>query len=226
MRNFLRIAAGLNPTPVLVQLANQPELWNQYKVRTFYAEGKDESVRKLAAASEAPEFLERMSVHRVVDDIVLRYNPFNEGEDFVERICSEIHCEDYPAWAKLLTAHPFVYGLMTQVQGTQLGRVMVTRVPPGVCIPLHTDLIDIASERFPNKVPPAIYYDRYHVVLQSAPGVVFTCGGESVYMAPGEVWWFDNCLDHEVVNGSEVERIHLIIDVHTRHDVFTPRGVR
>lgn len=225
MRNFLRIAQGLNPGPLLLQLANNPHLWNAYKVRTFYSEGLDAEARKAVYGNEAPEFLERMSTHRVVDDIVLRYNPFHEGEDFVEKICSEIACVDYPPWPVLTAAHPFIFALMTQVGGVQLGRCMVTRVPPGVSIPLHNDVIDVASFRFPHKIPPAIFYDRYHIVLQSAPGVVFRCGEEAVYMAPGEAWWFDNTIDHEVVNGSDIDRLHLIMDVATRHDVFVPRAL-
>jgi hypothetical protein len=32
-------------------------------------------------------------------------------------------------------------------------------------------------------------------------------------MAPGEIWWFDNSVEHEVINNSAGDRIHLIVDV-------------
>lgn len=200
MRNFQRIAHGLSTTALLQELAAQPELWNQYTVRTQHP----------------------MSAHRVVDDVLLRYSPFNTGEDFVEKVCSEIAVVTYPAWYKLPSAHPFIFGLMTQVRGVHLGRVMISRVAPGVEIPLHSDRIDVAEEQFPDKIPPALYYERYHLCLQAEPGIVFQCEDEAAIMAPGECWWFNNQLEHSVVNNSANDRIHLIMDVRTRHDDYVP----
>jgi hypothetical protein len=34
-------------------------------------------------------------------------------------------------------------------------------------------------------------------------------------MAPGETWWFQNAVEHEVINNSPIERIHLVIDIRT-----------
>lgn len=200
MRNFQKLSSNLDTSALLHGLAVQPELWNQFRVRTSHPR----------------------SAHRVVDDIILRYSPFNSGDDFLERVCSEIAVVDYPAWNKLPQAHPFVYGLMSRVQGLHLGRCMISRVPPGIQIPLHSDRIIEAEKAFPGKIPPAVYYDRYHIALQSGPGVVFECGDESAYMAPGEAWWFNNQLPHRVVNNSAEDRLHLIIDIHTSHDDYVP----
>lgn len=200
MRNFQKLATGLDTSGLLHQLATQPELWNTHTVRTAHPR----------------------SAHRVVDDIVLRYSPFNSGEDFIEKVCTSIDCVDYPAWYLLPAAHPFVFGLMTRVQGLHLGRCMITRVSPGVEIPLHSDRIEEAEALFPDRVPPALYYERYHIALQSAPGTVFVCGTESVFMAPGEAWWFNNQLLHSVVNNSAEDRLHLICDIRTAHDNYIP----
>jgi hypothetical protein len=202
MRNFQKLCSGLNPVPLLSQLATQGELWNQYLVRTSHPR----------------------SAHRVVDDIILRYNRYESGEDFVEKVCSEIAVVDYPAWHKLPHAQAFVFALLGQVQGVHLGRVMISRVPPGIAIPPHSDLIREAELAFPDKVPPAVYYNRYHLALASAPGSLFRCGDETVYMEPGSAWWFDNKLEHEVVNNSADDRIHLIVDIRTGHDEYTPGG--
>jgi hypothetical protein len=72
---------------------------------------------------------------------------------------------------------------------------------------------------FPHADTPehANYWDRYHVVLKSGPGCNFRCGDEWVHMPPGRVWWFANQLEHEVVNNSPDERIHMIIDIRTFH---------
>ena len=200
MRNFLRLCTGLDTGALVHSLACQPELWNKYTVRTQHPK----------------------SVHREADDIVLRYVPFDTGDDFIEKVCMGINALDYPPWHKLPTAHAFVFALMTRVQGTQLGRVMITRVPPGVSIPKHSDRIAEAEALFPGRVSFAVYYDRYHIVLQSGPGAEFQCGDESVYMAPGEAWWFNNQLEHSVTNNSAVDRLHLICDIRVAHDDYIP----
>lgn len=200
MRNFQCIAKGLNVSGLLQELLTQPELWNQYTVRTAHP----------------------LSAHRVVDDIILRYNTFNKGEDFVERVCAETAVVTYPAWYKLPSAYPFIFGLMTQVRGLHLGRVMISRVPPGVCIPLHSDRISPAEEQFPQRTPSALYYERYHLCLQAEPGILFNCGDECAFMAPGEVWWFDNQKEHEVINNSANDRLHLIMDIRTKNDDYVP----
>jgi hypothetical protein len=61
----------------------------------------------------------------------------------------------------------------------------------------------------------AEYWDRFHVCLASAPGANFRCGDEWVHMNPGEIWWFNNRLEHEVINNSGADRIHMVVDIRT-----------
>jgi hypothetical protein len=192
MRNFQQIAAGVDPLPLLHALALRPDLWNSNTTRTHHAQ----------------------SAHRVVDDILLRYNPFNpETDDFVEAVCSEIPSVNMPAFALLPQAVPIIFGLMARVQGEHLGRVFISRMAPGVCIPPHTDRIAPAEEAFPDRIQPAVYYERYQIPLQVAPGVVFRAGDEHVFMEPGTIWWFNNCIEHEVVNNSAIDRISMVVDI-------------
>lgn len=202
MRNFLRIAENIDVLPVLHEIAARPHLWNRHTVRTFHEQ----------------------SAHRSLDDIVLRYNPFDGAkDDFVDAVCSRIHVVNYPAMAELPLARQIVMALMGRVQGEHLGRAFISRIKPGGSIPPHTDRIPPAEEAFPDRIPPASYYDRYHVVLQSQPGTVFACGDEQVYMPPGTVWWFNNQLEHSVVNNSADDRIHLIVDIaHSHFDYLPP----
>jgi len=183
----------MDTVPVLHALAQQPHLWNANTVRTANPR----------------------SNHRTADDIVLRYNPVSEGDDFLDKVCSRIEVTNYVAWDLLPQVRPFVFGLMSRVEGLHLGRVVISRVRPGGIIPPHSDRILEAEAAFPDRIPPVDYYSRYHVVLQSFPGTIFRSGDEQVYMATGEAWWFDNKLEHEVVNNSADDRIHLIIDIHT-----------
>lgn len=200
MRHFQQIASGIDYMPVLLEIQRQSELWNQHTVRTFH----------------------ERSAHRTLDDIVLRYNRFDEGDDFVEAVCSRIDVVDYPAMARLPMARAMCLAVMSKVQGVHLGRVFVSRIKPGGAIPPHTDRIGPAEEAFPDRIPPAIYYDRYHVPLQSGPGCLFRCGDDRVLMNPGELWWFDNQIEHEVANQSGGDRVHLVIDIRSSLDAYTP----
>jgi len=111
---------------------------------------------------------------------------------------------DQPAYAKLTEARPIVFGLMSRVQGERLGRVMINSLRPGGTI-------------FPHADTPAHceYYTRFHCVLQTSPGAVIRCGDETIHMPQGTVWWFNNALEHEVLNGGTVDRIHMVIDIRT-----------
>lgn len=202
MRNFHRLATNCQVAGLLGAVMAQPELWNRYKVRT---------------TEDGP-----LSVHKPVDDIILRYNKYHKGEDYMDKICSSIDVVDYPGWHQLPQAQILINALISIVQGVHLGRCMISRIAPGGGIPPHSDRIPPAEELFPDRVPPAEYYDRYHFVLQSSPGTQFFCGDEEVYMAPGELWWFNNQIEHRVENRGAEDRIHLICDVRVKHDDYAP----
>jgi len=53
---------------------------------------------------------------------------------------------------------------------------------------------------------------RIHVPVITNPKVKFTCGGETVHMAPGECWLFDSFRWHEVHNRGTERRVHLVLD--------------
>jgi hypothetical protein len=200
MRNFLRIASNVDPCPLLHQLATREDLWGKYPVRVARQD----------------------SAHHGLQDIILRYSPFSPGDDFLAKVCCDITPVCYPPWSILTAAHPILFGIMQRVCGLHLGRVMISRLPPGHHIPEHSDRIAQAEILYPAAPRPASYFERYHAVLQSGPGTVFRCGDEEIYMAPGEVWWFNNELAHKVVNNSAVDRIHLIADIRTKWDEYAP----
>ena len=59
---------------------------------------------------------------------------------------------------------------------------------------------------------------RIHVPVITNSKVEFTCGGETVHMAPGECWVFDSFRWHEVHNRGPERRVHLVLDtVVTEH---------
>lgn len=183
MRNFFRLAQGVNMTPLNVQIQRQPELWKADTYLRDYPQGPFEDV----------------------ETIFLRFPPASVTE--LERSTRDQHeCVWMDGLLHLPAARGLIFGLMTTVEGERLGRVMINKIRPGGRIFPHADTPMHAE-----------YWDRFHYVVTSSPGVDFRCGDEHVAMATGECWWFQNANEHEVINNSASERIHLIIDIRTQH---------
>lgn len=142
--------------------------------------------------------------HTEVDDIWLRFNDLAIFEETHEAssVIDEHESINYPGMLKLPQARPIVFDLMRRVEGERLGRVLITRLAPGKKIAPHADGGSHAA-----------YYDRYHVILQNLPGSIFRAGNETVSMKTGEVWYFDNAQEHEVINNSADDRITMIVDI-------------
>lgn len=136
------------------------------------------------------------SPHRDTRSILLR-GPVN-----VANAQDDVECIAYPA-----TQHPGIRpafeDLLSEIpiDMAELGRVMLVSLKPGGHITRHADE-GAYAERF----------SRFHVALQSDDGNEFVSGIDAARMKPGECWWFDHRLPHEVINRSARERIHLIFD--------------
>lgn len=53
---------------------------------------------------------------------------------------------------------------------------------------------------------------RIHIPIITNPEVIFYCGDEQVHMQAGECWIFDSWRRHKVVNSSDLDRVHLVVD--------------
>jgi hypothetical protein len=191
LKNFYRIASGVDVTAVMIKLAHNPQLWHADTYLRDYPQGP---------------FGE-------VDSIICRFPPRSvketqaEAEAFMTAPGYDQHeCKDLPMYDKLPEVRRLVMQMFQAVGGVRLGRVFINRMQPGGRIFKHADTPAHAD-----------YWHRHHLVLQSAPGVVFSAGDEQVYMAPGEFWYFNNGKapdrpEHEVFNGSAVQRLHLVMD--------------
>jgi hypothetical protein len=140
------------------------------------------------------------SPHAAADDIWLRFNPIDPSDP--TKVIDAIEAIPYAPMIILPQCRPLIFGLMARVEGERLGRCLITRLAPGKRIVPHCD-----------EGAPATYHERFHIVLESHPGCTFRAGDETVYMKTGEVWWFDNTQEHEVVNNSQHNRTHLIVDI-------------
>lgn len=114
MRNFLKIADGVDTIPVLNALMLNEDLWNSSPLRTLYPE----------------------SPHHEADDILLWFNDLNQDPSV---IVDDKAVVPFPGWDRLPQVRPIVFDLMRRVEGVQLGRVMITRLKPGGQIYPHED---------------------------------------------------------------------------------------
>lgn len=138
------------------------------------------------------------TAHAQVDDIWIWFNDVSQPEAVID----DKEVISYPAWGELPQVQTIVFDLMRRVGGVRLGRVIITRLAPGRRITPHED-----------QGAPASYYTRYQVALQSLPGALFHCGGETVNFRTGEVWMIDNQATHSVENNSADDRLVMIVDV-------------
>lgn len=185
MRHFFRIGQGLDVIPLMAAIYRQPYLWREDTYLRDYPQGPFGDV----------------------DSIILRFPKkiiaATQAEAEQHLLTNDQHESiNTPSYDRLPEARPLVMNLMQYVGGTRLGRVIINRIRPGGVITPHIDTKDHAE-----------YYRRHHIVLQSAPGVDFRCEDEHACMATGEVWWMNNAVEHEVINNSATDRIHLIIDI-------------
>ncbi|MDC1144095.1 aspartyl/asparaginyl beta-hydroxylase domain-containing protein [Porticoccaceae bacterium] len=53
---------------------------------------------------------------------------------------------------------------------------------------------------------------RIHIPIVTNPDVIFHCGDQAIHMRAGECWIFDSWRRHKVINSSNQDRVHLVID--------------
>lgn len=187
MKNFQLIAPNMDVLPLLLAIKRQPELWREDTYLRDYPQGP----------------------FKQIETIMLRFPPrtVHESEaarDLYFTLNDQHECIDYPPYKILSDARPLIMWLMSRVSGERLGRCMINKVAPGGRIFPHADTPEHAE-----------YYSRFHIVLQSNPESEFRAGDETVNMAAGEIWWFDNKQVHEVHNHGTTDRIHLVVDIRT-----------
>lgn len=136
------------------------------------------------------------SAHKDTKCIFLRWC---RGLD-ISAAFTEIPAFDFPAIAKLKEAHELINYAVHRVGGKELGRILVAKLQGVGRIQPHVDEGLYAD-----------HYERFHVVLDSEASF-FRCGSEITEMKPGELWWFNHKVEHQVWNASLKDRLHLIID--------------
>ena len=83
-----------------------------------------------------------------------------------------------------------------------LTRVIITELSKGSIIPEHTDEGELLNTNH-----------RVHIPLVSDPTVKFSLDHKDYYLKPGYAYEINNQLIHAVRNESNIDRIHMIIDL-------------
>lgn len=187
MKNFQLIASDMDITPLLLAMKRQPGLWREDTFLRDYPQGPFGEVESIMLRFPTKGVFE---TQKEVDD---HLSKFDQHENI-----------DYPPYKTLTDARPLIMWLMSRVSGERLGRCMINKIAPGGRIYPHADTPAHCE-----------YYSRFHIVLESNAQSFFRAGDEQVNMRAGEIWWFDNSLEHEVRNEGDNDRIHLIVDIRT-----------
>lgn len=150
MQHILKIGSNVNVTPLLLQLKQNPQLWNEHNLRT--------------GDSQSP--------HTLVDDIWVRY-----AADATYGHIPHESTWYADAFAALPAIREMAFGLMSLVQGERLGGILITRIPPGGGVAPHIDrgwhaeyyskfAVQLASH-------PQQGFGYDDGVLQTAPGDIY-----------------------------------------------------
>lgn len=113
-----------------------------------------------------------------------------ENDDVNGKMAPTCHLQSLPFVCQILSAFGVVWS-----------RARLLRLAPGATVPEHADI----NYHWYTRV-------RLHIPIITRPEVRFYCDDQSVHMAAGEAWIFDNWRLHRVENFTADERIHLVAD--------------
>jgi Aspartyl/Asparaginyl beta-hydroxylase len=121
--------------------------------------------------------------------------------------------EDFIWYYRPLTAllKPLVKQVYSHVGATELGGVLVTRIPPREQVLPHIDTGWHAET-----------FSKYCICVKADEKQKFCFEGHELVTHPGSVFWFDNSYRHWVINNSDRERISLIVCLKTPQGIHHP----
>lgn len=163
MRNFLRVAQGINVANINASLFRHPELWNENTFRTI---------------TEGTAFSE-------VDDIWIRFPANPESLLLTENDSSNVW---YPAVSKIPELKSMCLDLMHSIGGYEFGRIIITRLKSGCEMHPHADTHAYATQ--PNIVryhivlnghPGSLFYCGEEEVVNMLTGEVWTFRADLVH---------------------------------------------
>lgn len=181
---FERICEGLPVEPLLQLIDANPDWWNAITIRQNF----------LGSAHHQTQCIHlRGPTSFVFEDAFMRTETL-----------------DYPLLESCIDAlMPVLRPLLTAIDWSDLGRILIVRLPPGCALDPHVD-----EGRY------AAHFARFHVALRANDQCALVVEDQPQHMAPGEAWWFNHRTTHSAHNHGDTERIHLIVDA--RSERFNP----
>ena len=179
---FLRHISGTQR--LLEELACNAFLWDRYTMRTR-------------------DFLN--SPHRDAHDIWLRYRDYSEYNPESPRDFGNTPEANYQNWYATSNLLPKIKQTIENIMAferiTEFGACLITKIPPGKVVFPHSD----------NDWHATYYKDKYLLLLEADDDQAFCYNGESYSGKPGDLYHFNNNVEHWVDNDSDLDRISLII---------------
>jgi len=141
------------------------------------------------------------SPHSPVSDIWVRFRDIAElGEVGASEFFNGPHQSSwYPVVDDAPALKDLAKSIFTDVGGSTIGGVLVTKIPPGEQVKPHIDTGWHAGE-----------YEKFAIQLSGHEKQAFHFEDESLSSKTGESYTFDNSKLHWVINDSPVDRITLI----------------
>lgn len=104
---------------------------------------------------------------------------------------------------------PIIKDLESKHDGIR-GNVLFIKLKAGQNIPSHQDSGNyLVSSR------------RHHIPIITSDDTWFSVGSEKINMAVGECWEINNTRFHSVENNSNIDRVHLLIDIMPKTEMRT-----
>jgi len=145
--------------------------------------------------------------HKSVSDIWVRFRAWSEFDGDAAKFANTAHESVwYPVIHQIPTAWSLARRVVRDVGGGKLGGVLITRVPAGGEVKPHVDQGWHAG-----------HYEKFAVQVKGNAKQAFCFEDRKLSAMPGDLYTFDNSRCHWVTNGSDEERITLIICVR-RHE--------
>jgi hypothetical protein len=140
------------------------------------------------------QYLERRNPHLYTNTFVIQYHGFDWN--FGDKINSEV--KD----AEMLNAVSNIVNDLELMCNGVSGRIMLIRLLANKDVSEHTDKGEYLSA-----------VRRFHIPIITNDLVSYTVNGETINMKEGECWEINNQRSHSVLNNSDIDRVHLLIDI-------------
>jgi hypothetical protein len=140
------------------------------------------------------QYSERRNPHLYTNTFVIQFHSFDWN--FGDKINSEIQNA-----GMLDVVSNIVKDLELMCNGVS-GRVLLIKLLANRDVSEHTDKGEYLSA-----------VRRFHIPVITNDLVSYTVNGETVNMKEGECWEINNLKPHSVLNASDIDRVHLLIDI-------------